>query len=193
MNRFRISGALARAVVVVTTVGVVATGVTFAALQSQQAVLTGNSIQSATADLRIGTSSNSFASSRSGFAFDNVIPGGPAVPSSGDTFYLKNYGTVALSLKLSVGSTPTNSSNVDLSKVTVELTRVDTGTVQTASLQSLIDPNGGLALTDTLDQGTMAQYTVRMSMADDAVSGNTGVSIDNIDFVFVGTVPTATE
>jgi len=173
---------------IVSAVGILVTGVTFASLQSQQAILAGNSIQSATADLRIGTSSSTFSNSQTGFTFTNVIPGGPAVPTEGNTFYLKNYGTANLALKLTVGSTPTNTSSIDLSKVTVQLTRTDiaNGPPQTVTLQSLVDPSGGLTLSDSLTAGASAQYALRISMAADAFSGSSA-SIGAIDFVFSGT------
>src|ERR1700760_943872 len=141
-------GPLLRALAVVSTVGVLVTGVTYAALQSPQATLSGNTIQTASANLLIGTASatsTAFSASHSGFTFSNVIPGGPSVPAGGNTFYLKNTGTVNLALKMSVGSTPVNASSIDLNKVTITLTRVDTGTTQSATLQSLIDgyPAGG--------------------------------------------------
>lgn len=184
--------ALARAIAVVATVGILVTGVTFAALQSQAAVLSGNTIQSASANLLIGTASatsTAYSSSHSGFTFSNVVPGGPAQPANGNVFYLKNTGTATLSLKLTVGSTPTNTSNVDLTKVTIQITRVDTGTTQSASLQSLIDgsPSGGLNLTDNLaPASTGVQYTISVSMAADAFTGSSA-SIGAIDFVFSGT------
>jgi len=188
-------GPLLRALTVVSSVGVLVTGVTFASLQSQQAVLTGNSIQTATAGLLIGTASatsTAFSSSHSGFSFTNVVPGGPAMPEAGNTFYLKNNGTATLSLKLSVGTTPTNTSSVDLSKVNVNVTRTDTNTTQTASLQSLLDgyPASGLTLTDPLaPASTGVQYTISVSMAADAFTGSSA-SIGAIDFVFSGSAVT---
>lgn len=176
-----------RAIGVFSAVAVVVSGVTYAALQSQQAVLTGNTIQSATADLRIGTSSTSFAPSRAGFSFDNVVPGGPAMPADGNTFYLKNYGTSNLGLKVAIASAPTNTSSVDLSKVAVVLTRVDTGAQQTMSLQSLVDAQttGGTALTDALNSSSVAQYKLRAVMDANAFTG-TAASVGSIDLVFSG-------
>jgi hypothetical protein len=188
----KINAALARAIAVVASIGIVVTGVTFAALQSQQAVLSGNTIQSATASLLIGTASptsTAYGSSHSGFTFANVVPGGPAQPANGNVFYLKNAGTATLTLKLNVSSTPTNTSNVDLSKVNVIVTRADSGTAQTATLQSLVDgsPSGGLTLTDVLAPASAGtQYTVSVSMAADAFTGSSA-SIGAIDFSFSGT------
>lgn len=181
-----------RALVVVSTVGTLVTGVTFAALQSPQATLSSNTIQTASASLLIGTesaASTDYGSSHAGFAFQNVVPGGPAMPAGGSTFYLKNTGTATLALKLSVGGTPVNAASVELSKVSVIVTRVDTHTSQTASLQSLIDgyPSGGLDLTDSLaPSSTGTQYQISVSMSDDAFTGSSA-TIGSIDFVFSGT------
>lgn len=183
---------LVRALTVVSAVGVLVTGVTFAALQSQQAVLAGNSIQTATAGLLIGTdsaTSTAFGSSQPGFTFSDLVPGGPAVPANGDSFYLKNSGTATLVLTLSVGSVPVNTADVDLSKVSVTITRTDTGTAQTATLASLVDgyPSGGLSLTDSLAPGTSGtEYKISVSMDADAFTGSSA-TIGSIDFVFSGT------
>jgi len=191
MTNLRSWAPILRALGVVGAVVAITTGVTFASLQSQQAVLTGNSIQSASADLRIGTSTSSFANSRTGFTFKDLVPGGPAMPTDGNTFYLKNYGTATLTLKMSVPSAPTNTSGVDLTKVSILITRIDTGVTQTFSLQSLVDgyATGGSALTDSLSGGATAQYTLRASMAADAFSG-ASASLSTIDFVFSGSAVT---
>lgn len=185
------NGALVRAIAIVASVGILVTGVTYAALQSQQAVLSGNTIQTASANLLIGTASatsTAFSSSHSGFTFANIVPGGPAQPTNGNTFYLKNTGTANLSLKLGVATTPTNTSNVDLSKVNIIVTRVDTGTTQTTSLQALnSSAQGGLTLTDSLAPASIGTaYTISVSMAADAFSGSSA-SIGAIDFAFTGT------
>lgn len=190
MHRFiNVNGALARALAMVASVGILVVGVTFAALQSQQAVLSGNTIQSASANLLIGTASatsTAFSNSHSGFTFTEVVPGGPAQPSGGNVFYLKNTGTTTLSLKVAVNGTPTNTSNVDLSKVSIQIVRVDTGTSQTATLESLANGTG-LTLTDVLAPASSGtEYKVSVSMATDAFTGSSA-SIGAIDFVFSGT------
>jgi hypothetical protein len=182
---------LFRAITVIASVAVLATGVTFAALQSQQAVLTGNTIQTATADLKIGTSATSFASSRTGFTFSEVVPGAAPTGPLSNSFYLKNYGTPALALKIAVSSTPTNTSNVDLSKVYLVLTRIDTNSVQKLSVASLVAGygSGAVAMTDNLAGGSVAQYKAQISMDADAFTG-TSADITGIDLVFTGSVVT---
>ncbi len=178
---------LLRAVGVLSAVGILVTSVTYASLQSQQATLTGNSIQSATADLRIGTSASTFSASRAGFTFADVVPGGPAMPADGHAFYLKNNGSAALALKVAVNSAVTNTASVDLTKVHVQLTRTDNGTVQSLTLQSLIDGQtaGGTAITDPIAPSAVVQYKLRAQMDSDAFTG-TGASVGAIDLVFSG-------
>lgn len=184
----RRAGSLTRAVGVVCAVVVVVTGVTMAALQSQQAILANNSISSATADLKIGTSAASFAASRTGFEFEGLVPGGPAMPVDGHTFYLKNYSATELTIKVSVGSIPVNISAADLSKVSLVLSRVGSSSPsQSFSLESMIDSylTGGLNLTEPLAGETVAQYTAQFKMDEGALSTQSAV-ISDVDIVFVG-------
>ena len=180
-------GAWARGVGVICAVIIMATGVTRAALQSAQASLLNNSISSSTADLRIGTSATSFAASRTGFAFKDLVPGGLALPTDGNIFYLKNYGSAKLSLRVSVGSIPINVSTVDLNKVFLSFTRVDTLMTQSFSIESLVGTysTGGVMLNDFLAGGAVAEYKLQAYMTTDAFSGQTAL-VDDIDLVFSG-------
>jgi hypothetical protein len=180
-------GPVARATGIVAAVAIIISGVTFATLQSQQAVLTGNTIQSATADLKIGISTSSFSASRAGFTFSDVIPGTAPAANTGNIFYLKNGGSAPMTIKATIGSTPTNTSNIDLSKVSFIITRVDTNKVQTATLKELIDgyPSNGVALQDKVDPSNAAQYKIQASMASDAFTGSSA-NLGNIDLVFTG-------
>ena len=191
VSQFRSLQPLFRAVAVISSIAVLATGVTYAALQSQQATLTGNSIQSATADLRISSTGATYYNTRTGFTFGEVVPGGgPSAPTA-NSFYLKNYGTPALALKVAVNSTPVNTANVDLTKVHVIFTRVDTNTTQKLTLAALVSANatGGLAMTDNLAGGAAAQFKAQVSMDADAFTG-TSADITGIDLVFSGTAVT---
>ena len=182
------AGAVSRAVGVISAVVVLMTGVTYAALQSPQATLTNSTISSATADLRIGTSATSFSSTRVGFNFVDLIPGGIAAPVDGNIFYLKNYGNANLGLHISIVSIPVNLSNVDLTKVSFVMTRLDTSTVQTFTVKALVDSyiNGGLSLTDSLSGSAVAQYKLQAIMSADAFTGQTA-QISDLDLVFTGT------
>jgi len=179
---------LIRALAVMGAVMAIVSGVTYAALQSQQAVLSGNTITSATADLKVSLNGTNFTSSQTGFDFSSVIPGGPAVPAAGYTFYLKNSGTTNTQVKMGVSTAPTNLSNIDLSKVFITIIRYPGGTPQTISLATLSSSyaDGGTALTDVLSSGATNTYHIQASMAADAFTG-AGASLGNIDFVFIGT------
>src|SRR5665213_1344075 len=188
-NRFRNIKALARTVGVVASVIIIVGGVTFAALQSQQDTLTGNTIETATADLRIGTDSVHYSNTHTGFDFSNLIPGGQAEPVTGYPVYLENLGGTPLALKLAVSSVPTNPNNVDLSKVNILLTTIGSGTgIQTFTLQSLITASstGGLPINSgNLANNNAAGYKLQVSMDSNAITGS-GAALGNIDFVFSG-------
>lgn len=181
---------LARAIAVMATVAVIVSGVTFAALQSQQAVLAGNTIETASADLRVSNDGNTYSNSLSGFDFANLVPGGAAVPTAGYNFYLKNFGGTPLLLKLSVASTIANPDDVDLSKVNVILTSIGSGAQpQSFSLADLVaaSSTGGVSLNSPspLMAGTQQKFAVQVSMAADAFSGSSA-SLGNIDLTFNG-------
>jgi hypothetical protein len=166
---------------------VVVSGVTFAALQSQRDTLTGNTIQTATANLQLSTDGINYSDSHTGFDFNNLVPGGAAVPTTGYAFYLKNGGGTVLSLRLAVVGTPSNPDEVDLSKVNVLLTTVGTGTpVQSMTLQSLLSPDGVALTSPALASGLTQQYKLQVAMAGDAITGSSA-SIGNVDFAFTGT------
>ena len=177
---------LGRAVVVVSATVALVTGVTFAALQSQQNTLTGNTIETATANLQISKNDINYANTQTGFDFSGLIPGGPAVPTTGYPFYLKNSGQVKLALKMAVVSAPSNPNNVDLSKVSVTLSTIGGNNVptQTFSLQSLLN-NGGVDI-GTIDNNNSLGYKLQIAMATDSVTGNSA-SVGGIDFAFTGT------
>ena len=182
--------AISRTVAVIAAVLIVVSGITYAALQSQPVKLTGNSIETATANLRISTDGLNFGNTQPGFDFKNILPGGPADPEAGDAFYLNNSGGTSLALRLAVAAKPSNPDNVDLSQVNVILTAVGLNGTQTFNLQSLIDgaDNGGVAFTGAnLPSDTIQEYKLQVSMASDAISGSSA-SLGGIDFAFSGFV-----
>lgn len=179
-----------RAVLVLAAVGLIVGRVTFAALQSQQAVLAGNTIESATAALQLATDGATFVSSVQGFTFSGLIPGGPAMPTqnNGKALWFKNSGNAPLSVKAMISTAPTVTGDIDLSKVFLVINPAGGGSSQTVSLAALQSAasTGGVALTTpVLAPGTQVQYNVQVSMAADAFSGNSA-SIQNLNIVFVG-------
>lgn len=179
------SKTLARAVGVVAAVMVVVSGVTFAALQSQQDTLTGNTIETATANLQLSTDGVNYSDSHTGFDFNNLIPGGSPMPVAGYSMYLKNSGGTPLALKLSVNGPVSNPQNVDLFKVHVLLTTVGGDSVQTFNLSSLAETANGLDITGNLPAGASQQYKLQVQMDTDALTGSSA-SLGNIDLVFKG-------
>ncbi|HSX05644.1 MAG TPA: hypothetical protein VLF69_04205 [Candidatus Saccharimonadales bacterium] len=180
---------IARAIAVLSAVGLITTAVTFAAIQSNGNALTGNVIQTATAALQISTNANSgpWSDSTQGFTFSGLVPGGPAQPSSngGYSVFLKNTGTAPLRLMLHVPTPPSAPSTVDLSKVSVLLTPYTGGTTQTMLLSDLIAGTVDIA-NSTIAVSGVGSYRVQVSMASDAVTGN-GATISNLDLSFSGT------
>ena len=186
-KRFR---SIRRAILIATLLTGLSGGAAFAVLQSQQNTLTGNTISTATANLGLSTDGTNYTTSQAGFEFANLVPGGPAVPTTGYPFYLKNNGATPLAIKMYVSSTPSNPGNVDLSKVNVILTTVGSGTSpQSFPLESLISAatSGGISISSTaLNPTYTQQYKLQVSIAADA-NIQSGASLGNIDFAFRGT------
>jgi hypothetical protein len=177
---------VARSAAVIAGVVIAVTGVTYAALQSPPNKLTGNTIQTATANLLVSTDGTNYAMSHPGFNFTGLVPGGSAVPASGYTVWVRSTGSATLGLKLSVPSTPSNPDGVDLSKVSIVLTPINGGTPQTFSLQSLMSSGGvDVTLPNGIFPGNTSIFTLKASMSADAISGN-GATLGNIDFAFIG-------
>ncbi|MDB5164492.1 MAG: hypothetical protein JWL89_118 [Candidatus Saccharibacteria bacterium] len=175
-------------------------GVAFAALISLQNKVTGNTIETATANIQISRDSGTtYASTVNGFDFPNLYPGGPAYPSGNGYFILiKNTGTVPLGLKFGVSSSPTNLSGIDLSKVNVTVVFMGLDGLftvnpsQTFNLAELVSANtsGGVTLNlpTPLTVGGYQRFGIQVSLAADAVVGS-NASIGNIDFAFAGVTP----
>ncbi|HEY5442356.1 MAG TPA: hypothetical protein VIJ68_02365 [Candidatus Saccharimonadales bacterium] len=178
---------LPRILSVIAVLGVIA-GVAFAALQSQS-LLTGNSIETATADLQISTDGNTYAALRPGFDFHGLIPNGPGVPAAGYPIYLKNSGGTELGLNIYLNGPPSNPNNVDLNLVVVKFMCGADGD-QEFTLQELLDAkaDGGVPVTGhcgAVDIGTSREYRLQIAMNLDSVNGPSA-SLGNIDFAFSG-------
>ncbi len=190
MKRFTTTKALARAIGIVGAVIIVVSGVTFAALQSQQAVLKGNTIQTAVANLQVSSNGTTYSNSLDGYVFSSLIPGGQPSPLNGYPVYLKNGGSTALALKLAISKPISNPDNVDLSKVHVILSPLGAGAPQNITLQDLITSttSGGVALSQMtrLIASQVTGFTLQISMDSDAVSGPSA-TISDIDFSFGAT------
>jgi len=180
---------LARAIAVLSAVGIATTLVTFAAIQSTGNALTGNTIQTATASLQISTNNSFFASSVPGFNFTGLVPGGSAQPVANNyVVYLKNTGSASLNLWLTVPTPPTVTGTADLSKVSVQLTPQSNpgfpATTQSFALSDLIAGKESIN-NSLLAIGAVESYHVQVGMSTDAVSGN-GATISGLDLSFSG-------
>lgn len=188
MANFKGLGPVLRSIIILGGVGAITTAATFAALQSSNAVLSSNTISTATAFLSVSSDGTTFNNTKTGFTFSNVTPGGPEVPAAGYNFYLRNTGTANLSIKVTMATAPTNLNGIDLSKVFLDFGRTETGLSQTVSIKSLLDSNatGGTLLNDVVNAGTTGQYNVKVYMSSDAYSGGNGATISGVDLIFSG-------
>ena len=177
-----------RAAGIVPAIVVIISGVTFAALQSQDNTLTGNTIATATANLQISTDGVTFTNTQPGFNFNNIVPGGAAMPVAGYPIYLKNAGGTPLTIKMLETKAPTVTGNANLDKVSILVTTVGSGnSAQSFTLNSLLSAVGGETIgTTNLDPGQTQQYKLQASMTADAVNASSA-SITGVDLLFSGT------
>lgn len=189
---------LARAIGVFSAVAVLASGATFAALQSQ-ATLTDNTIQSATADLHVNNLENGgeYSETDTGFEFTGLVPGNDY--GEAQEFSLKNNGDVDLGLTIhkamgvavKTGDTDPEPGTLDPTKVKVMLTKVGVQTDENdnsveytlAELDEMKNlPGGPLSHTDGSDTQT---YSIQVKLLEGAVEGEGGELVD-FDLVFTG-------
>jgi hypothetical protein len=187
MRNLRKYNPILRAVGVIGVVAGLVTAVTFAVSGglTTTASLTNNSISSATASLLVLHGSGTpISNTDTGFAFSNIVPGGPA--SGPDTFTLKNAGSVDLGVTVYATSS-TVTGTLDNSKVHFCFTRVTGGPSTSCFTYASM-----LANFNTLPGGTITtgsgniEYTVSVNMDSGAVTGSSA-SIGNFDMVFTGT------
>jgi hypothetical protein len=192
MYKLKTMRPLMQAMGIITAVMVLVTGVTFAALQSQQAVLKGNSLATAMAELKISKDNSNYATVVDGYTYSNLIPGGSPTPSNGNPIYLQNTGSVALAAKISVNEALSNPNNVDLSKVHVILLPFGGGTLQNITLKDLVaaSATGGIALAggglNHVNAGGNAGFAMQIMLDSDATSGSSA-NIGNLIFNFDAT------
>lgn len=194
-RRFRSTRPLLRTIGTVSAVLALCGGVTYAALQSQQATLTNNTIQSATANLQLSKDGADYQDTLDGFTFANVEPGGPAMPVDGNMVWLHNKGSIPLDLHMAIDSTGLiNTGQLDLSQVMVAVTPVNSngtlGAPQSIPVADLTAAaiTGGSDLNLALPIGTATQYKLQVSMAEGAYTGVPGGSstLSGVTFVFTG-------
>jgi hypothetical protein len=161
-------------------------GVAYAVLTSTPDTLTGNTIETASANLLLSADGINYGTTYPGFDFNGVVPGGSSAPVAGYAFYLKNTGGVSLVPKLSIAKQPANPNDVSLDKVNILVTTVASGNAaQSFTFQSLLSGAQVLGIA-SLASGQSQQYKLQVSMAPDAMTGNSA-SLSGIDLVISGT------
>jgi len=172
---------VARGLIAIGAVAALATGITFAALNSQ-ATLSGNTI-SATQGLQLSTDGSTYAGSIPGFAFD-VTPGDTTGVSQ--SFYLKNTTSSAISLNLSVPAAVTfTGGTVNNSDVDLALSCTTPTLTLNSDLGSLT--SSPVSIAGTLSAGSTANCNVTATMTNDAITTGTSVSSNSFDLQFDGT------
>lgn len=184
--------AIARAVSVIGATTVLATGVTFAALTSNVATLSNNSIAETTAALSVFDPANGFVTTTTtGFTVSDLVPG---TPSALKAFYLKNDGTSALDIAVKSSLPAQYSGLSDYTDLKVKFTNTNTGDTTDTDMMTLI--NGNVTLNGAeLPVGAQGDgngnvagnYAVQFEIAADKVTGST-LKVTDFDLDFVGTV-----
>jgi hypothetical protein len=178
---------LLRAIGVLSAVGILMTVATFAALQSTGNALTGNSIETATANLQISNDGTTYVSSVPGFDFDGVIPG--PMPQGNHAVTLKNVGTTNVGLLLGVPAQPTINGITDLSHVSIVITQSGTGgvtyTPQIIKLSDLLAGNVPLGKI-ILFKGSSMSFSLQVMIDSGSVPAGAAASISGLDIVFTG-------
>ncbi len=191
MLRVNVISPVFRAILVVGAVMAIATGATFAAMQSQ-ATLSDNTISSATAELQVKSAGEDFAASDAGFDFTNLVPG--AAYGTAQNFSLKNNGTVDLNVQVYAETVAATGTGVlDKSKVMVKFTNVSAGEsweYSLAQLESVVRnvPGASTGFTDVSLAGAETDdFQVQVKLDAGAITGSGPVSVNDFDFVFLGT------
>lgn len=180
-----------RAVLVVGAVMAIATGVTFAALQSQ-ATLTDSTINTPTASLKLWDG-DSFESTAPGFVVTGLVPG---TGTADLPFYFKNDGGLPLNITARVPVAPSLSGFSGLSNVMVTFKSEFAGSPVVTNLQNLLDgevalpgnPLAAGAQGNSGVPGTEGNYSAKFDINPAAVSGSSA-SVGNFNVIFAGTQP----
>lgn len=182
-----------RASAILSAVMVLIAGVTFAALRSQNNVISGSRLTSASANLYLSKQAEGgYANTIPGYDFLNIVPGGQPGPSSGNDLYLRNSGSTDLNLGVTLNPARLSLSN-GASAARTRLLVVDgEGDSQFASytIDELVNAYySGSPLPLNLVAGKQSTIHLRLRMQlEDAGSDTTQEqSIDNMDFIFSGT------
>lgn len=187
--------AISRAVGVIGATAVLATGVTFAALQSNVATLSNTSVTSSTASLKLWDG-DSFELVAPGYTITNLVPGtGSAVQH----LYMQNDGQIPLNVTAHVPAAPSASGFSGWENFKVKIASETGGSVET-NMQALLSGNVVLpanplsagATGNSNVEGTEGNYTVTFDIDPSSTFGNS-VSVGSFNIDFTGTQPETPE
>lgn len=194
MNRPTKLSTLARAGSALAIIMTLVSGVTFAALRSQNNVLSGSRLTSASADLTMARMNNDqWYTSLTAFDFPEVVPGGEPGPATGNDLFFRNGGSTNLDLKYGINiSKVVNPNGLDLSKVRVVVVDANGGTVfashSLTQLGAALGAGTPLPVNIVLGKNSITHLRVLMQLEEGASSNNTSqVELTNLDIVFSGT------
>jgi hypothetical protein len=192
-----------RAVGVLSAVGIVVGGVTYAAFAST-ATLADNSVNAADSNLEI-SNGGAYAQTVEGFAFNDLIPGSFTADQK---FYLRNTGTANVNVTVNVPTQPGTASDYGFTgweNLKVKFTSLDpacpgNNAVQETDMQELLagqvelpcSPLGKDVAGTADGVNNAGDYSVAFKVETAALKpGATDISINDIDFNFNGTVTNA--
>jgi hypothetical protein len=192
MQAIRKINPLARAIAVIGSVMVLATGATYAAFVDS-VTLTGNNVTvaSANADLLIwNAQANEFQDSAPGFAFTDLEPG---EESEKKNFYFKNDGNIPLYLTVSIPEDDTDFNGINPADVTFKFYGECTDTPVTATMAALqageidlpCDPLEEDAQGVIGQEGNEANYAVTATLADSVELDDDDLDPAADDFTFL--------
>jgi hypothetical protein len=192
MKTGRNAAALLRAGGVICMVAILVAGVTFAALRSQNNLVNGSRLTSASANLLMSKEANSvFNSSMTGFDFFDLEPGGPAAPAAGHDLFFKNVGSTNLDMKLSLNPAfLANWSGADLQHIHFAVYDWDGENLfakySLAQLRDAYTAGAPLPLNVVIGKDVTLNFKIRMQLDGQGISTTDQISLDNLDYVFSG-------
>ncbi len=181
---------LARAIAVIGAVMALATGATFAALNST-ATLTNNTIDTADTSLLLWDG-DSFETTAPGFTIDDLVPGQGTDPQ---LFYFQNTSELNEKVTARVIIAPGVTGFSGWNNLKVTFTELNSGATNSGTFEDLL--NNNFNLPGTLDAGatgnnqpgqetTEGNYSVEFDIVPAAVTGSSA-SVDSFDLTFTAT------
>lgn len=184
--------AISRAIGVIGATAVMATGVTFAALTSNVATLSNNSIAETTAQLRVFDPVSGYVTTTAtGFTVTGLIPGTESAPKA---IYLKNQGNAALTLSAHATGASSWSGLSDYADLKVKIKDLHDQTETETTMALLLGGNVNLT-TPSLPVGAegsggadvAGNYAITFEIAPDKVTGSS-LSVGSFNLEFTGSV-----